>query len=361
MSHNTAIPLSPELEEKFKKSVEPGQNTRVRFFQVRIQNETLVATHVADGGSSIDRDYDSMSNLANETEACYFLFRLDGQKSWLVITFVPNGVSVKDKMVYAATKGTLKNKLGFGYFTDELHITSKDELSYSKYKGDKAPIDSRSDTEKVFADMQQQEEVERKERALQPHGGYHSVVIPLSDDAQSALNRLKSGEINFVELALNEGHNHIQAIQGKSVPVSQLSREINTSEPRFYILIYGIPPKNVFLYCCPDKSPQKLRMIYSTTKPAVVDQVNKLGVNLAVKKIEISDPEDLTDEFLRTQLTPSVIRSGVGGRGSAPDLGGQVKAASVNKVAQHPIYSLMSPTSPGGKKKIVLPPPGAYQ
>jgi len=368
MSHGTAIPVSPALEQSFKSAVEGG--SRIRLFQIVIQNETLVASHTSEDSSPLEKVYDSMANLISETQACYFLVRLDGNKSWLMITYVPNGVAVKDKMVYAATKGTLKNKLGFGYFQDEVHATNKEELSYSRYKGDKAPVDSRSEAEKLFADMHKQEESERTERvtARPMSGGYHSVIIPLADNVQSAVSKFKGGEINFIEMMVSsqDGKETISASNSKMVPPSQLSKEIISSEPRFYLYSYGVPvPKNVYIYCCPEKSPPKLRMVYSTAKPAVADQLSKLGVTLAQKKIEISTPEDMTEEYLRGELTssprgPMTGRAGVGAS-SAPEYGGQVKAVSTRKVDAHPIYSLMAPSQGGSKKKIVMPPPGAYQ
>lgn len=60
--------------------------------------------------------------------------------------------------------------------------------------------------------------------------------------------------------------------------------------------------------------------------------------------------------LIKTQPRPSGV----------PDLGGVVKASHVTTIGggqQHPIYSLMDQGNhekPSGKKKIVIPPPGAY-
>lgn len=92
-----------------------------------------------------------MISKANENEASFFLFSL-APKQWALITFVPDGVNVnfflifitffyflkyiqvKDKMVYASSKGTLKTKLGYQYFTEETHIVQLDELTYDYFK-----------------------------------------------------------------------------------------------------------------------------------------------------------------------------------------------------------------------------------
>lgn len=65
---------------------------------------------------------------------------------WLIC--VLNAWQVKDKMVYASAKGTLKDKLGQNHFCEEIHVTEKSELTYEHYKGESKPVDSRSEFEK---------------------------------------------------------------------------------------------------------------------------------------------------------------------------------------------------------------------
>jgi len=131
-------------------------------------------------------------------------------------------------------------------------------------------------------------------------------------------------------------------------------------------------------------------MVYSTAKPKVAAQIEKLGVNLAPKKIEIRDGADFTESFLKDEIksTPKSVEavksSSVKPQPQAnlmtgrlkntnltgiEDMGGTVKAStSTTTTGPHPIYSLMAgktgnqsgPTTPGGKKKIVIPPKGAY-
>lgn len=77
----------------------------------------------------------------------------------------------------------------------------------------------------------------------------------------------------------------------------ELQKEINTAEPRFYVYKFGasfgeenrLSPliSTVFIYCCPEKSPAKLRMVYSTSKPTVADSISKLGLSIVGKRVRV--------------------------------------------------------------------------
>ncbi len=66
------------------------------------------------------------------------------------------------------------------------------------------------------------------------------------------------------------------------------------SEPRFYLAHTEV--SNFFIYCCPDDSAVRTRMMYSSSKNSVIDALEKSGVKCE-KKIEIRDASDLSDEF----------------------------------------------------------------
>jgi hypothetical protein len=203
-------------------------------------------------------------------------------------------------------------------------------------------------------------------------GGFHSVLIPLSAGAKAALDRLQSGEVNFVVLAVDENKTSVLSTDAKRIDASRVSSEIHTTEPRFY-LYNQVGKPTVFIYSCPSKSPPKQRMVYSTSKPNVINQVTQYGIHLAPKKIEITEPSDLDDELKDAQvIRPKSIGGGGAftGRmiqpasGSTPALGGTVKASTLPIMnQQHAIYGLMAKPGVEGsstKKKIVIPPRAAW-
>jgi len=341
--------------------------------------------HKTAGTASVAKDYDSMKDLAGDQESSYFLFRIAGPTNWILISYVPEAnVKVQEKMLYAATKNTLKNKLGQQWFAEEIHLTSPEELTYTYYVKSKEPINSLSEFEQLRIKLNAAEEAERTDRskdfttapgAAEKIGGYHHVLIPLSENAKSEINRYKSGGVNFVELAINAKAETIEVSQAKSVMPSELARAINNVEPRFYIYNYNraIGGKTtVFIYCCPENSATQFRMVYATSKPTVASQIEKLGVGL-VTKVEVQDPASVTDEFLRSEVSSGASKASPTSRYTAAPSsgynrtggpgGGVVLKKTTEKQAPHPIYGLMS--EGGGspnpqKKKVVIPPPGAW-
>jgi len=228
----------------------------------------------------------------------------------------------------------------------------------------------------------EEENVSRNELAKQQQakmesnspGGYHSVSIPLSSNAKSALDRIKSGEINFVCLSIDGSQSSIVSLDSKNVDSSRISSEVHLTEPKFYLYSQMGKPI-VFIYSCPSKSPPKLRMVYSTTKTNVINQITQYGLNLAPKKIEITDSADLDDELKDAQTSRPLSISNLHGNkitgrmmspasANTPALGGTVKASNLPTVnAQHSIYGLMAKPGteqPTTKKKIVIPPRAAY-
>jgi len=170
---------------------------------------------------------------------------------------------------------------------------------------------------------------------------------------------------------LTKKKGNINAVSEKTVSTGEIAKEINTSEPRFYI--YNKDTTKVLIYCCPEKSPAKLRMVYSTCVPSVAEQVSKLGIQLASKRVEITDGTELAEQ-LKGNLNISVANSQkFTGRlqptqnltASTTPFGDTVKSAKISTIANpaHPVYNLMDKgnMSHGAvKKKVVMPPPGAY-
>lgn len=74
--------------------------------------------------------YDVMvlPQLMNE-QPCYLMYRLDSQHEgsyqWVFICWSPDFSPVREKMLYASTKATMKKEFGGGQIKDELFGTVK--------------------------------------------------------------------------------------------------------------------------------------------------------------------------------------------------------------------------------------------
>lgn len=68
-----------------------------------------------------------MPTLIEENSPCYIIYKFDSKNSlgyeWLFISWSPDTAPVRQKMLYASTKATLKMEFGTSQIKEELHGT----------------------------------------------------------------------------------------------------------------------------------------------------------------------------------------------------------------------------------------------
>ncbi|XP_052634847.1 twinfilin-2 isoform X4 [Harpia harpyja] len=124
-----------ELRDFFAKA----RNGSVRLIKVIIEDEQLVLGAHKELSRRWDADYDAfVLPLLDEQQPCYVLYRLDSQNAqgyeWLFISWSPDSSPVRLKMLYAATRATVKKEFGGGHIKDEMFGTVKEDVSLSGYQ-----------------------------------------------------------------------------------------------------------------------------------------------------------------------------------------------------------------------------------
>jgi twinfilin-like protein len=362
------------LADAFK-SAEAQANPTTRWLAVKIVNEQFELLKTGNQTGNIGGDFDSMASVVNDDDPLYFVFRLEGKKNWLVISYVPPNTKVKDKMLNASAKSELQRQLGFQFFTQEFHTNNREELSWAYYHGQTTakPFSAGElEHQRILAD----EDAERNFRAKPSGGAYHSVAMPLSAGAQDKVRQFSSGSVNFVELVINAAKNGIDAGAAENVGESDLPRRIHSREPRFYLYKSGV--KSVFIFSCPDNAAPQLKMTYSSAKGSVETGV---GVQFG-KRIEIRDASELSTDLLRSsgpsraaavspvasamtgRSTPGVVgRAGGSWEGSTAPAAKSTTGQKVDSSTPHPIYSLITGDSPQrnpNRKTVIVPPKSAW-
>ncbi|XP_041037364.1 twinfilin-2-B-like [Carcharodon carcharias] len=135
MSHQTGISVSPDLQRVFSQS----KDGSVRLIQVLIENELLVPGERRKPGLAWDQDYDELVlPLLSKTQPCYLLYCLDSRNAqgleWIFISWTPEISSVRQKMLYTATRATLKKEFGGGHIKDEISATLLEDITLSGYR-----------------------------------------------------------------------------------------------------------------------------------------------------------------------------------------------------------------------------------
>ncbi|GLD64499.1 WD repeat-containing protein 82-like isoform X2 [Lates japonicus] len=98
----------------------------------------LVLDSYREPANSWDKDYDQfLLPLLTPQEPCYILYRLDSQNAqgyeWIFIAWSPDQSPVRQKMMYAATRATLKKEFGGGHIKDEVFGTVEEDLCFQGY------------------------------------------------------------------------------------------------------------------------------------------------------------------------------------------------------------------------------------
>uniref|UniRef100_A0A8V0X7K4 Twinfilin-1 n=1 Tax=Gallus gallus TaxID=9031 RepID=A0A8V0X7K4_CHICK len=116
-----------------------ARNGKYRILKIVIDNEQLVLGSSRRPLGSWEKDYDAfVLPLLEDKQPCYILYRLDSQNAqgyeWIFIAWSPDHSPVRQKMLYAATRATLKKEFGGGHIKDEVFGTAEDDVSLNGYK-----------------------------------------------------------------------------------------------------------------------------------------------------------------------------------------------------------------------------------
>lgn len=314
MSHQTGIKASDELREFFAGS----KDGRVRVIKVAIENEQLVLDRHSGASGTWEEDYDMMVlPLLEDDHPCYILYRLDvkasGEYQWLFIAYSPDHSPVRQKMLYAATRATLKVEFGAGQIREEMFGTHPKDISLQGFKrhvvSNAGPAPLTMAEEEL--ELVKKSEVRTDVGVDTKHETMRGVSFPISDAALAELSKLQAGTLNYVQLSLDLKAETINLDHADNIDVKQLPSKVPQESARYHFFRFNHTHEGdylesiVFIYSMPGyKCSIKERMLYSSGKGPLIDQLEQ-GFKMDIpKKIEIDDAKELTEEFIFDELHP---------------------------------------------------------
>lgn len=323
MSHQSGIKSNENLRNFFAHA----KQNNVRMFKVVINDkeELELSVNYELKNSNWQKDYNSFVPRSIEPKSpCYLFFRLDEKTNsgytWLLILWSPDFASVKQKMLYASTKSTLKMEFGAGQVADELFATAQEDISLDGYlkhiKSQQAPAPL-TNREEEMEFLKQNEDhtrinVDTKHKTLQ------GVMFPIENSAVQALENFKNEKSNYVQLVVNIEEEKIQSKKSYTLSdvsnVEDIKNCIPDNKGRFHLFRFnhvhdGEKFKSViFIYSMPGFSVSiKERMIYSSTKSEMIQYI-KSNYDIEISKtIEISEPNELSESFFVEELHPKKV------------------------------------------------------
>ncbi|KAG8754384.1 Twinfilin-1 [Ceratobasidium sp. 428] len=310
MSASSGIGVSPELTKAFAEAVD---SKGTRFLKVKIQNESLVPDEIVPTESDeLVQDLPKLQEILQDDVPAYVLARTDN--SWLFISYVPDNAKVRDKMLYASTRGALTKALGDQRFKDSIFATSKSDLTPEAYEAHQRHLAA---PKPLTARERELEDIRAAERetssAYEGSGVRQSIVgsrvgMKWTDEVGEALKELPANGGRAVVISIDPTNEVYVLKDTKDVTLEEFPGVLPASEPAygFYSWVQGdAAPHIIFTYTCPSGSPIKHRMLYSSGVASLVHDVKTdLGVIVA-KRLEASDPSELDLEWLKSELTPA--------------------------------------------------------
>ncbi|XP_077582281.1 twinfilin-2-like isoform X3 [Stigmatopora nigra] len=312
MSHQTGINASLELKDFLVQA----RGGAIRILKIVIQNEELVLESCGQPAQSWDKDYDHfLIPLLMPQQPCYILYRLDSQNAlgyeWIFIAWSPDQSPVRQKMVYAATRATLKKEFGGGYIKDELFGTVEDDVCFQGYL---RHVTSCSSPAPLTAAEQELQRIRVTEVPVEfgiDKKVSRGLAFPLQEEAKQALEQLKRKHINYIQLRLDVEKETIELVHTKPTETHELPYRIPTDCPRYHFFIFKhshqgrIQESLVFIYSMPGYTCSiKERMLYSSCKNRLLEEVEKDYQLEVTKKMEIDSGDSLTEDFLYEEVHP---------------------------------------------------------
>lgn len=317
MSHQTGITANEKLLKVFGKA----KDGKIRAIKVSIENEQLTCAAIQDVKKDWEKDYDRcIVPLIEENIPCYILYRLDkktslGSYGWLLLSYIPDTATIRQKMLYASTKATLKIEFGSSNIQEELHATQIDETTYDGYLKNKkafsspAPLTTREEELQELKKTEINTDISTETR----HQTLAGINFPLTIDTIDAIKDMLKGSYDYLQFQIDLEGEKIQIVKAGNIPLSKIPDEIPADHARYHIYLFKHNHEGdylesyIFIYSMPGYSCSvKERMMYSSCKAPFLDVLKSLGMEIA-KKLEISEGSEITDEFLRDELHPKQI------------------------------------------------------
>ncbi|XP_058163829.1 twinfilin-1 [Dasypus novemcinctus] len=314
MSHQTGIQASEDVKDIFARA----RNGKYRLLKISIENEQLVIGSCSQPSDSWDKDYDFfVLPLLEDKQPCYILFRLDSQNAqgyeWIFIAWSPDHSHVRQKMLYAATRATLKKEFGGGHIKDEVFGTVKEDVSLHGYKkhllsqSSPAPLTAAEEELRQIKinEVQTDVSVDTKHQTLQ------GVAFPISREAFQALEKLNNRQLNYVQLEIDIKNEVIILANTTNTELKDLPKRIPKDSARYHFFLYKHSHEGdylesiVFIYSMPGYTCSiRERMLYSSCKSPLLEIVERQLQMDIIRKIEIDNGDELTADFLYEEVHP---------------------------------------------------------
>ncbi|KAF2852594.1 actin monomer binding protein-like protein [Plenodomus tracheiphilus IPT5] len=283
-------------------------STSQRGLLATIQNETIVPAGTIPASSTFASDLSALQSHIQPNAALYILLRRadslsSSDKSLVAITYVPNAAPVRQKMLFASTRLTLVRELGGEHFAESVFTTEASELTsegwekHLKHEEQANPLTAEEQSLQDIKDAEALESRGTRGQGLAQAGNLALRSEPGVSDALKALGQ-GSGD-NLVQLRMDPATETLTLVSSSTTTPSSLASAIDPKEPRYAFYRHDDAASSiVFISTCPSGAKIRERMIYAASRGNVVSLAQTEGGLKVVKKLEATNPEEVTEEVI---------------------------------------------------------------
>uniref|UniRef100_A0A672IN21 Twinfilin actin binding protein 2 n=1 Tax=Salarias fasciatus TaxID=181472 RepID=A0A672IN21_SALFA len=295
-----ALVVTPELRQFLARA----RGGAVRLIKVCIQDEQLVLGAYREPEQSWDQDYDHfLLPLLDERAPCYLLYRLDSQNAlgyeWIFISWSPEDSPVKQKMLYAATRATVKKEFGGGHVKYELFGTAEEDvclLGYQRHVSScsgPAPLTpAEQELQRIKITEVRGQRVKTEISVESKHQTLQGLAFPLQETARQALQQLAQKRVNYIQLRLDVEKETIELVHCNPTETRDLPSRVPKDTPRYHFFLYKHSHEGDYL----ESVGMKLICV------SAVDSLSECFIPAA--RLEIDDGDELTEQFLYDEVHP---------------------------------------------------------
>jgi twinfilin-like protein len=239
----TGIQVTSNLSSRFQQVSTSGAD---RFFKVQIINdETLdIVSSEAPGAGTWEEQFDIVPKTLEPKQACFILYRTDKQNSdgrflWYLLCYVPDTCPVRQKMLYASTRYSLRQDLGTYNFIDEIHGTDGKDFGAKGYKDyyiaktSEAPLTEGERLKKEELEASYRDYVIGDAGQLPPTVQTRGVAFPVDQQVYAAFDAMKAGTINYMRLVIDIDAEIIKVDHSGNVSSAEVGAQVPKTDARF--------------------------------------------------------------------------------------------------------------------------------
>lgn len=254
---------------------------------------TLIPSAVRASDKDWDIDYEAfVLDVVEKDRCCFIMFRLDTTNAqgydWIFTSFSPDFAAVRDKMVYASTRATLKSLINPAYIKQELFGTVPEDIDLDGYE---KHLESEAAPAPLSMEEQEKKELQRLEVGVDVGSSTRKAMVatgiafPVDEEGRAELSNFKEGKVDFVQFMLDIDGEIIKLTQAGNLAVDEAGALCPADQARYCLYKFKHNHEgeelatNLFVYSCPAfELPVRDRMLYASCKSPLLDiiEVHKL-------------------------------------------------------------------------------------